>query len=166
MRVSGVTNSGMLASDGARPAPDARPRWSGRGTGRDDGRHHRRRRARRLGSGLLGNRSARGRGRRNPGRDLRGLPAVSRSLLVRDVWATPRPIPTSHVPKLAGGAVIALALPVFLAAGLPVRAWLLAAVLWVAAEAVGLLLSRLSLDADNLAAAGVRGVGMMFRTVA
>jgi hypothetical protein len=85
---------------------------------------------------------------------------------VRDVWATPRPIPTSHVPKLAGGAVIALALPVFLAAGLPLRAWLLAAVLWVAAEAVGLLLSRLSLDADNLAAAGVRGVGMMFRTVA
>jgi hypothetical protein len=85
---------------------------------------------------------------------------------VRDLWATPRPIPTSHVPKLAGGAVIALALPVFLAAGLPVRAWLLAAVLWVVAEAVGLLLSRLSLDADNLAAAGVRGVGMMFRTVA
>ncbi len=85
---------------------------------------------------------------------------------MKDVWATPRPIPTSHVPKLAGGAVIALALPVFLAAGLPLRAWLLAAVLWVAAEAVGLLLSRLSLDADNLAAAGVRGVGMMFRTVA
>jgi hypothetical protein len=85
---------------------------------------------------------------------------------VRDVWATPRPIPTSHVPKLAGGAVVALALPVFLAAGLPVRGWLLASVLWVAAEAVGLLLSRLSLDADNLAAAGVRGVGMMFRTVA
>jgi hypothetical protein len=85
---------------------------------------------------------------------------------VRDVWATPRPIPTSHVPKLAGGAVIALALPVFVAAGLPLRAWLVAAVLWVAAEAVGLLLSRLSLEADNLAAAGVRGVGMMFRTVA
>jgi hypothetical protein len=85
---------------------------------------------------------------------------------VRDVWATPRPIPTSHLPKLAGGAVIALGLPVFFAAGLPLRAWVLAAVLWVAAEAVGLLLSRPSLDADNLAAAGVRGVGMMFRTVA
>jgi hypothetical protein len=85
---------------------------------------------------------------------------------VRDVWATPRPIPTSHLPKLAGGAVIVLGLPVFFAAGLPLRAWVLAAVLWVAAEAVGLLLSRPSLDADNLAAAGVRGVGMMFRTVA
>jgi hypothetical protein len=85
---------------------------------------------------------------------------------VKDVWATPRPVPTSHVPKLAGGAVVALALPVFLAAGLPLRGWLLAAVLWVAAELVGLLLSRLSLGADNLAAAGARGVGMMFRSVA
>ncbi len=85
---------------------------------------------------------------------------------MRDVWATPRPIPTSHLPKLAAGAVVALAFPVFVAAGLPLRGWLLGAVLWVAAEAVGLLLSRLSLDADNLAAAGVRGVGMMFRTMA
>jgi hypothetical protein len=62
--------------------------------------------------------------------------------------------------------VIALALPVFLAAGLPLRGWMLGAVLWVAAELVGLLLSRLSLGADNLAAAGARGVGMMFRSVA
>jgi hypothetical protein len=62
--------------------------------------------------------------------------------------------------------VVVLALPVIVAAGLPLRGWLLAAVLWVAAGAVGLLLSRLSLDADNLAAAGVRGVGMMFRSVA
>jgi hypothetical protein len=62
--------------------------------------------------------------------------------------------------------VIALGLPVILVAGLPLRGWVLAAVLWVAAEAVGLLLSRLSLGADNLAASGVRGVGMMFRSVA
>ena len=62
--------------------------------------------------------------------------------------------------------MVALALPVFLAAGLSLRGWLLAAALWVAAEAVGLLLSRLSLGADNLAASGVRGVGMMFRSVA
>ena len=85
---------------------------------------------------------------------------------MRDVWATPRPEPTSHLPKLAGGAVIILGLPVFLAAGLPLRGWVLAAVLWVAAELIGLLLSRLSLGADNLAASGVRGVGMMFRSVA
>jgi hypothetical protein len=85
---------------------------------------------------------------------------------VREVWATPRPMPAARLPRIAGAAVIALALPVFLAAELPLRGWVLAAVLWVAAEAIALLLSRLSLGTDNLAAAGVRGVGMMFRSVA
>jgi hypothetical protein len=85
---------------------------------------------------------------------------------VRDVWATPRPVPSRFMPLVASGALIALALPVFVVAELPLRGWALAAVLWVAAEAVGLLLSRLSLGADNLAASGVRGVGMMFRSVA
>jgi hypothetical protein len=85
---------------------------------------------------------------------------------MRDVWATPRPVPSRLLPVAAAGALIALALPVFVVAELPMRGWALAAVLWIAAEAVGLLLSRLSLGADNLAASGVRGVGMMFRTVA
>jgi hypothetical protein len=85
---------------------------------------------------------------------------------VRDVWATPRPVPPARLPRIAGGVVVALALPVFLAAGLPLRGWVLAAILWLAAEALAVLLSRLSLGADNLAAAGVRGVGMMFRSVA
>jgi hypothetical protein len=84
---------------------------------------------------------------------------------VKDVWATPRPVPASHLPQLAAAALIALALPVFLVAGLPLRGWLLAAVLWIAAEALGLLLSRVPLGADNLAASGVRGVGMMFRSI-
>jgi hypothetical protein len=85
---------------------------------------------------------------------------------VREVWATPRPVPASHIPRLAGAVVIALALPVYFAAGFPVRGWVLGAVLWLAAEAAVMLLARLPLGADNLAAAGVRGVGMMFRTVA
>jgi hypothetical protein len=62
--------------------------------------------------------------------------------------------------------VIALALPVFLVAGWPLRGWALGAVLWVAAQALGALLARLPLGADNLAAAGVVGIGMMFRPVA
>lgn len=85
---------------------------------------------------------------------------------MRDVWATPRPVPSRLVPVAAGAAVIALALPVFAAAGWPLRGWALGAILWVGAQALGLLLSRLSLGADNLAASGVRGVGMMFRPVA
>lgn len=85
---------------------------------------------------------------------------------MRDVWATPRPIPSRLVPIAAGAAVIALALPVFAVAGWSLRGWALAAILWLGAQAIGLLLSRLSLGADNLAASGVRGVGMMFRPVA
>ncbi len=85
---------------------------------------------------------------------------------MRDVWATPRPVPTSHVPQLAAAALIALALPVYAVAGFPLRGWLLGAVLWVAAELVAVLLTRLPLGADNLAAAGARGVGMMFRSIA
>jgi hypothetical protein len=75
-------------------------------------------------------------------------------------------VPPGLLPKIAGAAVIVLALPVFLAAGLSLRGWLLGAVLWIAAEAFALLLSRLPLGADNVGAAGVRGVGMMFRSIA
>jgi hypothetical protein len=82
------------------------------------------------------------------------------------IFATPRPIPDRLVPVLAGGAVIVLALPVFVVAGWPLRAWVLAAVLWVAAQAFGLLLTRLRLGADNLAASGVVGIGTMFRPIA
>jgi hypothetical protein len=82
------------------------------------------------------------------------------------MFATPRPLPGRLVPALAGGAVIVLALPVFVVAGWSLRGWALGAVLWLAAQALGLLLARLPLGADNLAAAGVVGIGMMFRPVA
>ena len=86
--------------------------------------------------------------------------------MIERVFSTPRPIPRRLVPVLAGAAVVALALPVFLVAGWPLRGWALGAVLWIAAQALGLLLARLPLGADNLAAAGVLGIGMMFRPVA
>jgi hypothetical protein len=85
---------------------------------------------------------------------------------MREMFATPRPMPGRLVPALAGGAVIALALPVFLVAGWSLRGWALGAVLWLAAQALGALLARLPLGADNLAASGVVGIGMMFRPVA
>jgi hypothetical protein len=80
--------------------------------------------------------------------------------------ATPRPLPTSRVPALAGGAAVALALPVFLAAGWRVSGWVLGAVLWVGAQSFALLLSRFRVGASNLARSGVQGFGMMFRVVA
>ena len=76
---------------------------------------------------------------------------------------TPRPVPGRLAPMLAGTALILLALPVFAIAGWPLKGWALAAVLWIAAQALGYLLTRLPLDAGNLAASGARGIGMGFR---
>jgi hypothetical protein len=82
------------------------------------------------------------------------------------MFETPRPEPGRLVPALAGTAVVVLALPVFAAAGWPLRGWLLAATLWAAAQLFGLLLTRLPLGAGNLAAAGMRGIGTSFRAIA
>jgi hypothetical protein len=82
------------------------------------------------------------------------------------VFETPRPVPGRLVPALAGTAVVALALPVFVVAGWPLRGWLLAATLWTAGQLFALLLTRLPLGTGNLAAAGMRGIGTSFRAMA
>jgi hypothetical protein len=79
------------------------------------------------------------------------------------IFSTPRPVPSRLAPTLAGGSVVALALPVFVVAGWPLQGWALAAVLWLAAQAFAFLLTRLSGDPDNLAAATMRGLGTTSR---
>ena len=81
------------------------------------------------------------------------------------IFSTPRPVPSRLAPTVAGAAVIALALPVFAVTGWPLEAWALAAVLWVGAQAFAFVLARLAGDADNLAAAGMRGIGTTSRGV-
>lgn len=80
--------------------------------------------------------------------------------------ATPRPLPERKWAIAAAALVVALALPITLLAGAPVVGWALGAGLWIAAELVGALLARLPLGADNLAASGMRGIGMSFRGIA
>jgi hypothetical protein len=82
--------------------------------------------------------------------------------------STPRPVPGRRAPALAGAGVVLLALPVFLVAGFPLGGWALAAVLWIAGEALGLWLSRVPLGADHLGSSGLvalahsfRGIGVM-----
>lgn len=82
------------------------------------------------------------------------------------VFSTPRSAPSRLIPAAAGGLVIALALPVFLAAGWPLAGWALGAVLWLAGQALSLLLARLRPGVGNLAASGVVGISMMFRAIA
>ena len=79
------------------------------------------------------------------------------------IFSTPRPLPSRVAPTAAGGTIIALALPIFAIAGWPLRGWALAAVLWVASEIFALVLARLPNSPDNLAAAGMRGIGTTSR---
>ena len=81
------------------------------------------------------------------------------------IFSTPRPLPSRLAPIVAGGTIIALALPVFAIAGWPLRGWALAAVLWAASEIVAWLLARLPDSPDNLAAAGMRGIGTTSRAL-
>jgi hypothetical protein len=81
------------------------------------------------------------------------------------IFSTPRPLPNRLAPVAAGSAVVALALPVFAVAGWPLSGWALAAVLWVGAQLFAFLLARLPDGADNLAAAGMRGIGTTSRAL-
>jgi hypothetical protein len=83
-----------------------------------------------------------------------------------ETFATPRPVPASRIPALAGTAVIVIALPVFLIAGWPLESWGIAAALWLVYLAIGLVLERLALGMDNLGSAGVVAIGRMSRAVA
>jgi len=85
---------------------------------------------------------------------------------VPGILTTPRPIPGQLPPLVAGTILIALALPVFLAAGWPLAGWVIGAVVWASSRLLALLLTRLNPGADNLAASGVVGFGMTFRAVA
>ena len=69
-------------------------------------------------------------------------------------------------PAIVGSIVVVGALPVFLVAGWPVAGWAIAAVLWAAGQAIGLVLQRLPLGMGNLASSGAVALGRMFRSVA
>lgn len=75
----------------------------------------------------------------------------------------PRPVPGRLLPVVAGAGVIVLALPVFLVAGWPIAGWVIATVVWIGVQGLGLLLARVRPSADNLAASSVLAFGMMGR---
>lgn len=82
------------------------------------------------------------------------------------ILTTPRPLPSLLPPLAAGAAVVALALPIFLAAGWPLSGWAIGALLWAGSRGLALLLTRLRPGDGNLAASGVVGFGMTFRALA
>lgn len=81
------------------------------------------------------------------------------------IFTTSRPVPGRLIPTAGGALVLLVALPVFLLADWRIAGWALGSVLWLAMQAVNFLLARLKERAGNLAAAGVQGFGLFFRTL-
>src|SRR5207249_9341574 len=75
-------------------------------------------------------------------------------------------VPSRLTPIAGSAAVLVLALPIFIVAGWRIGGWVLATVLWLAGQGLGLLLVRLRIGLGNLAASGVLAFGMMFRAIA
>src|SRR5262249_61482915 len=99
---------------------------------------------------------------RSPGRNRRGLFPLWGGALVRTTTlGAPRPVPSRLLPVLAGAGVIVLALPVFLVAGWPTAGWVIATVVWIGYQGLGLLLTRVRPSADHLPASNLLAVGTM-----
>ena len=82
------------------------------------------------------------------------------------IFATPRPAPGRLLPALGGALVVVLALPVFLLAGWGLTGWALGAMLWLALEAIELVLTRLRGRTANVAASAVLAFGLTFKAIA
>jgi hypothetical protein len=80
-------------------------------------------------------------------------------------FTSPRPLPDRRLPVVAGGLVVALALPVFLAAGWNLAGWGLGAALWVAGRTLGYLLDRVGIGNPSLRESGLVAFGMMGRGI-
>ena len=78
---------------------------------------------------------------------------------------TPRPMPERRLPVTVGGAVVALALPVFLLAGWRIEGWALGAVLWAGSQLLGLLFARAGIGEPTLRGSGLVAFGMMARGI-
>ena len=77
----------------------------------------------------------------------------------------PRPMADRRIAVLAGGAIIALALPVFLLAGWPFAGWAFGAALWLASRLLDAVFSRVGIGEPTLRGSGFVAFGMMSRGI-
>jgi hypothetical protein len=81
------------------------------------------------------------------------------------LFSTPRPEPSHLLPAVGGGLVLALAVPVFVVAGIGLAGWALAAVLYVAVHGIDVFLSRARAKTASVANAGVQAFGLFFKSI-
>jgi hypothetical protein len=66
---------------------------------------------------------------------------------------------------IAGGLVVALALPVFLAADWPLAGWAVGGAVWIASQVIGFVLGRRGIGEPSLRGSGATAFGMMGRGI-
>ncbi len=74
-------------------------------------------------------------------------------------------MPERRLPVVAGGMVVALALPIFVIAGWRVEGWTLGAVLWVGSQLLGAVFARVGIHEPSLRGSGIVAFGMMARGI-
>jgi hypothetical protein len=80
--------------------------------------------------------------------------------------ASVRPLPERRLPLAAGTGLIALALPLFLLVGWPIRGWGLGALLWLASLLLELVFARVGIAGQpSLRGSGIVAFGMMSRGI-
>jgi hypothetical protein len=77
----------------------------------------------------------------------------------------PRPMPDRRIAVVAGGALVALALPVFLVAGWPFAGWVFGAALWLASRLLDAVFARVGIGEPTLRGSGFVAFGMMSRGI-
>lgn len=79
---------------------------------------------------------------------------------------TPRPIPSRLLPVGSAAAAIALALPLFLVAGWPVKGWALGAILWAGLEGLSFVIARLRARTTGGVSSSLQGIELLFKALA
>jgi hypothetical protein len=77
----------------------------------------------------------------------------------------PRPMPDRRIAVVAGGALVALALPVFLVAGWPFAGWVFGAALWLTSRLLEAVFARVGIGEPTLRGSGFVAFGMMSRGI-
>ncbi len=83
-----------------------------------------------------------------------------------ELLGTSRPVPGRLLPAAGAGVVVALALPVFLVAGWPVKGWALGAALWVGSTALSLVIARLRTRTSGVASSSLQGIELLVKALA
>jgi hypothetical protein len=83
-----------------------------------------------------------------------------------ELLGTSRPVPGRLLPAAGAGVVVALALPVFLVAGWPVKGWALGAALWVGSTALSLVIARLRARTSGVASSSLQGIELLVKALA